>query len=159
MTGLKEEYTKFLADLEKNIKNEEDLNYIKQRFASFVDVIIDQMEKIITYKEVKMQQLEDTQKELQDKLSKMENIIDNIEKDIYAEDGFDFEIVCPYCNYQFETEFDENQKEVKCPECNNVIELDWSCDDDCEDHCGDGCDSCGGCGHHHDTDQDIEDDM
>ena len=42
MTGLKEEYTKFLADLEKNIKNEEDLNYIKQRFASFVDVIIDQ---------------------------------------------------------------------------------------------------------------------
>ena len=71
MTGLKEEYTKFLADLEKNIKNEEDLNYIKQRFASFVDVIIDQMEKIITYKEVKMQQLEDTQKELQDKLNKM----------------------------------------------------------------------------------------
>ncbi len=98
MTGLKEEYTKFLADLEKNIKNEEDLNYIKQRFASFVDVIIDQMEKIITYKEVKMQQLEDTQKELQDKLNKMENIINNIEKDIYAEDGFDFEIVCPYCN-------------------------------------------------------------
>ena len=40
---------------------------------SFVDVIIDQMEKIITYKEVKMQQLEDTQKELQDKLNKMEN--------------------------------------------------------------------------------------
>ena len=40
MTGLKEEYTKFLADLEKNIKNEEDLNYIKQRFASFVDVLL-----------------------------------------------------------------------------------------------------------------------
>ena len=40
-----------------------------------------------------MQQLEDTQKELQDKLNKMENIINNIEKDIYAEDGFDFEIV------------------------------------------------------------------
>ena len=71
MTGLKEEYTKFLADLEKNIKNEDDLNYIKQRFASFVDVIIDQMEKIITYKEVKMQQLEDTKKKLKDKLSKM----------------------------------------------------------------------------------------
>ena len=70
----------------------------------------------------------------------------------------DFVAYCYADNY-IETEFDENQKEVKCPECNNVIELDWSCDDDCEDHCGDGCDSCGGCGHHHDTDQDIEDDM
>ena len=87
-------------------------------------------------------------------------MVDEIEGDIYEdEDSYEFEIVCPYCNYQFETEFDENQKEVKCPECNNVIELDWSCDDDCEDHCGDGCDSCSGCGHHHDIDQDLEDDM
>ncbi len=149
MTGLKEEYTKFLADLEKNIKNEEDLNYIKQRFASFVDVIIDQMEKIITYKEVKMQQLEDTQKELQDKLNKMENIINNIEKDIYAEDGFDFEIVCPYCNYQFLIDVDENKTEMECPECHNVIELDWT--GDVSDYttefegCSGSCQTCSGC--------------
>jgi len=149
MTGLKEEYTKFLADLEKNIKNEEDLNYIKQRFASFVDVIIDQMEKIIAYKEVKMQQWEDTQKELQDKLGKMENIINNIEKDIYAEDGFDFEIVCPYCNYQFLIDVDENKTEMECPECHNVIELDWTGDvsDDTTEFegCSGSCQTCSGC--------------
>ena len=104
---------------------------------------------------------EEKQKEIEKKSALMEDSLNKIEKELYItdNDNYDFEIVCPYCNYQFETEFDENQKEVKCPECNNVIELDWSCDDDCEDHCGDGCDSCSGCGHHHDTDQDLEDDM
>ena len=71
-------------------------------------------------------------------------MIDNIEKEIYAEDGFDFEIVCPYCNYEFVIDMDENQKEVKCPECNNIIELDWSGnpeDDECTGHCS-GCTGC-----------------
>ena len=106
-----------------------------------------------------LQKMDDLNNNNQIKIAKLEEKIDRMAKELYLNDVYDIEIVCPYCNYQFETEFDENQKEVKCPECNNVIELDWSCDDDCEDHCGDGCDSCGGCGHHNDTDQDLEDDM
>ena len=73
---------------------------------------------------------------------------------IYSGEGFDFEIVCPYCEYEFIIDADEDKNEVECPECNNTIELDWSgdlCDDEgCSGHCH-GCSSCG--------DSDEDDDM
>ena len=141
---LKDEYRKFLEDIEKNIKNEEDLSYIKKRFSEFMEKFIEKMDTNVTLKEEKIEMLEQNQKLLEKKMEKMQEILDNIEKDIYAEDGFDFEIVCPYCNYEFVVDMDENQKEVKCPECNNIIELDWSGnpeDDECTGHCS-GCSGC-----------------
>ena len=79
----------------------------------------------------------------------MQQVIDNIEKDIYSEDGFDFEIVCPYCENEFIIDVDENKTEVKCPECQNIIELDWSGDveDDGEQGTchGGSCQGCSGC--------------
>ena len=51
MITLKEEYKNFLNDIEKNIKNKEDLLYIKTRFAKFLDVVMDQMEYIMDMKE------------------------------------------------------------------------------------------------------------
>ena len=41
-------------------------------------------------------------------------------------EDFEFEIVCPYCNYEFIADIDEHEDEILCPECNNPIELDWS---------------------------------
>ena len=87
----------------------------------------------------------------------MQGIIDNIEKDIYAEEGFDFEIVCPYCESEFIIDVDENKTEVECPECNNIIELDWTgnVDDEPEhDGCNGSCHGCHGC-----EDNDEDDDM
>lgn len=143
---LKNEYKSFLDDIEKNIKNKEDLVYIKDRFASFLDVIMEQMDSITNYKKEEIEKLEETQKRLDEKMAKMQQVIDNIEKDIYAEDGFDFEIVCPYCDYEFIIDMDENRTEVTCPECQNIIELDWSGDTEneepgCSGHCG-GCHGC-----------------
>ena len=39
----------------------------------------------------------------------------------------------------------ENLKEIKCPECNNTIELDWSGDLEEGEGCSGHCSSCGGC--------------
>ena len=128
MKKLKNEYRSFLDDIEKNIKNKEDLDYIKERFVSFVDTVLDEMDSILEYKQEEMAKIEDTQKQLSEKMGQMQQVIDNIEKDIYTEDGFDFEIVCPYCNYEFIIDVDENKTEIECPECQNVIELDWSGD-------------------------------
>lgn len=87
------------------------------------------------------------QQELENKMNKMENIINKIESDIYLDEGFDFEIVCPYCNNEFITDIDENKTEVTCPECENIIELDWTGDKDGEFSCGpEGCAGCAGCG-------------
>ena len=98
MGTIKTEYKSFLDDIEKNIKDKEDLEYIKKRFASFLDVMLDQIDYIMDYKKDEIEQLEKTQKQIENKMSKMQQVIDNIEKDIYDE-GFDFEITCPYCNY------------------------------------------------------------
>lgn len=145
MTQLKKEYKKFIDDIEKNIKNKEDLEYIKERFAKFLDIILDQMENVLNYKEEKMEKLEQTQKELDEKLQKMQEIVNNIEKDIYSEDGFDFEIVCPYCNNEFVIDVNEEKTEVECPECKNIIELDWSGNLDEENGCNGSCSHCSGC--------------
>lgn len=146
MGTIKREYKNFLDDIEKNIKDKEDLEYIKERFASFMDIMLNQIDDIMEYRKDDVEKLEKSQKELEEKVKKMQDILDNIEKDIYAEDGFDFEIVCPYCNYEFIIDIDENKTEVECPECKNTIELDWSGDIDeepsgCEGHCS-GCNGC-----------------
>lgn len=150
---LKNEYKSFLDDIEKNIKNKEDLDYVKERFASFLDVVLDQMDYIMDYKKEEMEKLEETQNKLSAQIGQMQQVIDNIEKDIYTEEGFDFEIVCPYCNYEFIIDVDENKTEIECPECQNIIELDWSGDVDEEEDkgCSGSCHGCHGC--------DEEDDM
>ena len=44
MAILKDEYQKFLEDIEKNIKDPDDLLYIKQRVAAFLDIVLTQMD-------------------------------------------------------------------------------------------------------------------
>ncbi len=126
MRKLKNEYKSFLDDIEKNIKDEEDLKYIKERFTNFLDIVLEEIDYILEYKQEEMDKIEDVQNQLEAKIGQMEQVIGNIEKDIYSEDGFDFEIVCPYCNYEFIIDVDENKTEIQCPECQNVIELDWT---------------------------------
>ena len=103
-----------------------------------------------------MKEIKENQKIMNEKMTKMQQVIDHIESDIYSDEGFDFEIVCPYCEHEFIIDADEDKNEVECPECKNIIELDWSgdlyvCDDEeCSGHCH-GCSSCG--------DSDEDDDM
>ena len=145
MAKLREEYKKFLEDIEKNLKSKEDLEYVKVRFSMFVDKVIDEMDMLVDYKTQKMSELEQKQKEIDDKMSKMQQIIDNIEKDIYSDEGFDFEIICPYCDNQFVIDVDEDKTEVECPVCNNIIELDWSGDVEEDSNCNGSCSGCHGC--------------
>ena len=145
MAKLREEYNNFLKDIEENLKNKEDLEYVKVRFSMFVDKVIDQMDMIVDYKTQKMNEIEQKQKEIDNKMSKMQEIIDNIEKDIYSDEGFDFEIICPYCDNQFVIDVDEDKTEVECPVCNNIIELDWSGDVEEDSDCHGSCSGCHGC--------------
>ena len=145
MAKLREEYNNFLKDIEENLKNKEDIEYVKVRFSMFVDKVIDEMDMLVDYKTQKMNEIEQKQKEIDDKMSKMQQIIDNIEKDIYSDEGFDFEIICPYCDNQFVIDVDEDKTEVECPVCNNIIELDWSGDVEEDSECNGSCSGCHGC--------------
>ncbi len=158
---IKNEYKSFLDDIDKNIKNKEDLEYIKARFTKFLDVIVEQIDSIMNYKNDEIEELKATQNNMENKIEKMQQIIEHIEKDIYSEEGFDFEIICPYCNYEFFVDVDEEKTEIECPECHNIIELDWTGDvDDIEDGCSGHCGGCHGCGIEDMEDsEDDEDDM
>lgn len=159
MSKFKNEYKSFLDDIEKNIKNPDDLNYIKERFAKFMDVVIEKMDQVLDFKNQELDHLLEMQKGLENRMDKMQRIIDNIEKDIYSDEGFDFEIICPYCNYEFIADVDENKTEIECPECKNMIELDWSGDtEDDMDSCSGNCSGCSGCDEE-DPEQDDNDDM
>ena len=159
MSKFKNEYKSFLDDIEKNIKNPDDLNYIKERFAKFMDVVIEKMDQVLDFKNQELDHLLEMQKGLENRMDKMQRIIDNIEKDIYSDEGFDFEIICPYCNYEFIADVDENKTEIECPECKNMIELDWSGDtEDDMDSCSGNCAGCSGCDEE-DPEQDDDDDM
>ena len=156
MSILKDEYKNFLDDIENNIRNKEDLEYIKKGFADFVDKILKHIDYIVGYKKQEIESLEDTQKQLIERIDKMQKVIDNIEKDIYSDEGFDFEIVCPYCNYEFVIDTDEEKTEIECPECKNMIELDWSGDPSEDDECNGHCSGCSGCDDLEENDEDDD---
>ena len=156
MSILKDEYKNFLDDIENNIRNKEDLEYIKKRFADFVDKILNHIDYIVGYMKQEIESLEDTQKQLIERIDKMQKVIDNIEKDIYSDEGFDFEIVCPYCNYEFVIDMDEEKTEIECPECKNMIELDWSGDPSEDDECNGHCSGCSGCDDLEENDEDDD---
>ena len=105
-----------------------------------------------------VKELKENQKIMTNKIEKMQQIIDHIESDIYSDEGFDFEIVCPYCEHEFVIDANEDKNEVECPECKNVIELDWTGDlyDDEDDGCSGHCCGCSGCGDS--SDEENEDD-
>ena len=146
--NLKSEMKKYLKDLHENVKNKEDLLYVEKRTEKFLDVILDEFEKLAKYKEDQIDELFKSQEDTKQRIEDMARILKNIEKDIYDDDESDFEIICPYCGNEFDADVDEKNSEIKCPECGNSIELDWTGnpDDDDDSGCGGSCSHCGGCG-------------
>ena len=171
MSELKKEFKYFMNDLEKNIKNKEDLEYVKGRTTEFMNVVLDQMEHILTYKEDKLSQIEKIQKDLSTKINNIQREIEDIEQDIYLDDSdeyevddeedYDFEIVCPYCDNEFLIDLNQENSEIECPNCNNVIELDWTGNlEDSQEETNFGCNKghcsgCHGCGSMNDEEDDM----
>lgn len=158
MSNLQEKFNKIIEDLNQNIENKNDLEYIKTQIYNISMLFIDELDKISELNMDKMNRLIARHKELNSKMQQIENKMKQIEEDFYLdseEDELGFEIICPYCNAEFEVDMnDEIKSEIKCPECNNVIELDWNQDDDgCNGHCG----SCGCCGSDYDDECDCGD--
>ncbi len=140
---LKNEMNNFMQDIETKITNQEERDFILDRTAQLFNVIVDEMENVLDYKTNEIQALESKQKEIDGKMDDMEAVLKNITRDIY-EDEEDFEIICPYCNNEFDADVDENVTEVVCPECENTIELDWGIEED--NNCNGNCSGCNGCG-------------
>lgn len=144
MSNLNNEYQKIMSDIEKNITDPEELKYVKEKISELTVLFMNTVDKVVEYSKENLSNMEEKQGDLEEKLARVEKSLDNIEKDIYTdEDEFEFEVVCPYCNNQFVSDIDlEETTEIQCPECKNMIELDWNED---EEECTGKCHGCRGC--------------
>ena len=154
----KDKFAKILSDLEKEIRDPHDLEIAKNKLLEvsmmFIDITNRAMDNSNQYES------------LSKKIDKMQKSLKRIEEDIYIDEyeddeeeneyssndqmhdndmaydeEFEFEIKCPYCNYEFVVGQDADLKdEIECPKCHKEIELDWDdyCDGEC-DHCASIC--------------------
>lgn len=144
MSDLRSRYQKIIKELDEHITDPEEKKFIIGKFQELSMVFMDIIDRITYITDVKVKEVEDKQKEIEGKLGAMQQVVDDIESDIYEEDGsYEFEIICPYCNYEFVADIScDVNTEVECPECHNVIELDWNGEEDsCSEH------SCTHCQH------------
>ena len=146
MANLKKRFKEILEDLEKNIKNKEDLEYIKSQVYNISLLFLDEIDKIAELNLDRVNVMLEREKELGQKIARMDKVINNIEKEVFVSHDCDFEIICPYCNTEFVADLSSGvEHEVKCPECGNAIELDWHEEDECcSHHCGGEC-NCENC--------------
>lgn len=146
MSVLQDKFNAIVKKIENRIEDEELLSFIKQQIADISILFIDQLDKVVDLSQRRLDELIEHEKDLTKKVTQLEQTMKAMEKEFYVDENFDFEIVCPYCNYEFVSDFSQNLKEqVECPECHNIIELDWNNHEehDCSGHCS-CCDSeCG----------------
>lgn len=157
MSKLSEDYLKILKDIEKHISNEEEKKYVNRKIAELSALYLDIVDRVSDISSKRLDEIEDYQDHLESRLEKVEKSVNLIKSDIYENEDYDFEIMCPYCNHEFVADVeDELKEEIECPECHNIIELDWDGDDDCCNGC---CPSCEGHKEEKDENKDEDDDM
>ena len=161
MSELSDKYRQIMDEIDAKITDEKELEFVKSKLSEVSIIFIDIIDRLSEVINERVTDIEKGQKNIENKLAKVQTVIDVIEKDIY-DDDLEIEIVCPYCNNEFMAEINENEdNEIECPECHNIIELDWSGDLD-DEHlgCNGGCSSCHGCGFDEiDDETDIDDDL
>lgn len=146
MADLNKKYQAILSELAQKIQNPNDLEFVKEKMNELIMEYMSSIDKIL--------EIEKNQVKLENKVQKLECELSMIEEDIYVNDEFEeddclcdqmhdndceFEITCPYCGYEFLTdESYKSETEIKCPQCHEMIELDWK-----EEKCAGDCHSCG----------------
>jgi len=137
MSNLNSEYQKIISDIEKNITDPKDLSYIKEKISELATLFMNTVDRVIEYSKENLNNVSNKQEDLEERVESIQKSLDNLEKEMYSEEEEDFEVevICPYCNHQFSSNIDlEDTTEIQCPECKNMIELDWNDEDD-EEQC------------------------
>lgn len=155
MSDLQQKFKSIIDELDKNLKNKEDIEYVKGQIYKICVMFLDEFDKLEEQNNQKIDNLVEKYAAMEERMIEMENFMDKLEKDIYdneEDDVEEIEIKCPYCAADVIVDITDSLKnEISCPECNNIIELDWGNDEGC----GNGCEHC----HHHDEQEDeYEDD-
>lgn len=101
MSVLQDKFNSIIAKIEERITDPEELEFVKQQIADISMMYIDEINKIMDLSERRVNQVYENQKILEQKMAEIERGMNTIEKELFVEDEYDFEIVCPYCNHEF----------------------------------------------------------
>ena len=173
MSEFDEKYNKIIEDISKNIKDEKELQFVKEKMNELSAIFINMFNQVNNSSEKRITDLEKNQKGLEEKINKVEKFIEDMKKDIYDEYDEEDEMIkkqndgSMIVNGLTELEdledlipvtFDKEDYETLngFPECHNIIELDWNLDD-CESGCS-SCHGCSSCGSHGIIDEEDDDD-
>lgn len=116
-------FKEVISAIEKNLKNKDDLDFVKKQITELTMSYLNELEKIEQNYDFKISRCSERIDDLEKAMEKMNE--ENSDEEIDVEP-----ITCPYCNSKFLIEFDDSQKQIKCPDCKNIIELDWENFDD-----------------------------
>ena len=149
MSDISKKYQEILDGLDKNVKDKNELNLLKSQISELIVFYTDLLNRAAY--------VEENLGKVDRNIRKLSKRIDNIEEDIYIDsdedvetleelgedqmhdNDFEFEITCPYCNYEFITDSSfRNETSVRCPKCKKTIQLDWNSEEVCDGEC----DSC-----------------
>lgn len=162
MANFNSDFKKILENLEKNIKDKDDLEAARVEIFNMYNIFFDAYTELEEVANSRIAELAQIQLQTCEEVKALKKSLKEIEKDIYMDEecddeDYDIEIKCPYCNKTFTAEAEDiTAEEIICPECNNTIELDWDHDCDCGDDECDG--NCSSHGKHHNCHSDDEDD-
>ena len=111
-------FKEVISNIEKQIKNKEDLEFVKKQITELTMSYLNELEKIEQTYDLKVANCTE-------RIDDLEKALDVVKEQL-SDEEIDVEpITCPYCNSKFLIEFDNKQKEIKCPDCKNIIELEW----------------------------------
>ena len=126
MTELQKEFKKILANIEKHLSNEQDVEYVKEQFFKAYTLFLDEVDELQQSTNKRIDAIAVKHQVVEAKLAQMESALEHIQKEIYEEDEYDADIICPYCGVEFTIEASgEEQESIVCPACNNEIDLEW----------------------------------
>ena len=116
-------YNEILKNLESHIFNKKDLDYIKKQITDLTIVYINEIDKNNNKTNKKFSNIEKRLLEIENKIDLFEDLDEEEFEEIENINGE--KINCPYCNYSFSVEYDISNNETNCPNCDNLIVLDW----------------------------------
>lgn len=155
MLELTKKYEEIMKEIENEISDEKKFQFVNKKIAEISMLQMEIVNEMVEIVKTKIENMENVQASIEKKVNQIQTSIAGIESDIY-EDSFDFEIVCPYCNNEFTADI-ESKSEIRCPECENVIELDWNAQDG-HSGCSGSCSTCSStCGESFFSDMDEDD--
>jgi len=153
MSDLKNHYQSILAELDNHFQDKEEKAFVLNKFQELSMMFMDVIDRLTFLTDIRVKEVEEKQKAIEDRIEIVKKAVDGIENDIYEDDEpYEFEISCPYCNNEFVADINsEENTEIECPEYHNIIELDWN-----EEECGGCCSGCDGCEEGHDSEHDED---